>query len=81
MKELTKKEEKVLNERLTNLEYEILCQWGLKNINGGFVHVEMLGYDDDKIYIKIEGGSQDDTGSNVSTHKEQLDRKTLEIIN
>jgi len=79
--ELSKKELKTLAKRLEELEYQLLCSYGLKNINGGFVKIEMFDYDDDVIDVEITVGSEDDTGSNVSSENDQLDRKTLEFIN
>jgi len=79
-KDFTEEEENFINTALRDLEYKILCEWGLKNINGSFVNIDILDYDDEAIYVEVTGGSQDDTGSDVSSHKETLDRKTLESI-
>ena len=70
----------MLDCRLRNLERSLLRSWGLKNINGGFVNIEVVDYDDNVINVKITGGSADDTGSDITTRFGKLNTTTLEWI-
>ena len=69
-----------LDNQLRKLEKSILGSWGLKNINGGFVDIEVVDYDDNVINVKITGGSEDDTGSDITTRFGKLNITTLEWI-
>jgi hypothetical protein len=70
----------MLDYRLRNLEKSLLRSWGLKNINGGFVDIEVVDYDDNVINVKITGGSADDIGSDITTRFGKLNTNTLEWI-
>ena len=67
--------------KLQQLDYQELCDSGLKNRNGGFAKVDMYDYDDDWLYVEILtgiqcGGEEDYTRSENA----KIDRTTLEWV-
>jgi hypothetical protein len=78
-KSLNPQELMKLSNTLSSLEVEILRNTGLRKINGAFALVEMFGFDDDFIDIQLKFGTQDESGSYVTTENRKMNRKTMQI--
>jgi len=73
------KELKRLADDLQHKEWELENEWALRHINGGFVRVDMTGFNNDYIYVDIMSGVQCGCDNDYShTEQAKLDRKTLE---
>ena len=75
------KELKIIATRLQELELQLRDDYGLTKISGGFVHINMIDYDKEYIYINIKDGVQSDCTNSVNNEQLKLDRKTLEFNN
>ncbi len=75
------KEEKRIKEGLEQLEWDILCNDGLRKRNGGFVVVTLEEVEEDMFYVKIESGIQcgSDDDYTTTTYR-HLDKETFDII-
>lgn len=78
---MTKKELHKIGKRLEELELQLRDDYGLTNISGGFVRVDMFDYDNEHIHILIRDGVQSDCSDKVNSEEQKLDRKTLKFIN
>ena len=58
-------------EFLDNFEWRVLCDNGLRKVNGGYSKVTIWGGDDDVLNIEVEAG-EDDTGGGSSRNTWQV---------
>ena len=63
--------------RLEELENELLIEFGLHRHSGGFVKIDMVDYDDEKIDVVIEDGIQSDCQNTKNTTHTELWRNGL----
>jgi len=77
-KKLTDIELQKLTEKLSNLEWEIMCQTGMQKISGGYANLSYDDFDDKNIYCTLSVGVDGEDDS-VSTDEIVLDRLTLEV--
>ena len=68
---------KIIAKRLQELEYEVLVEFGLHRHSGGFVKIDLDDYDDEKIYVTIEDGIQNDCQNTKNITCTQLWRDSL----
>ena len=68
---------KNIAKRLKKLENEVLIEFGLHRHSGGFVKIDMVDYDDEKIDVVIEDGIQSDCQNTKNTTHTELWRNGL----
>ena len=78
LKELTSKELKNIATKLEKLEHNLLIEYGLHRISGGFCTIDMEDYDNDKIYVVITDGVQSDVQNTTNITNTSLWRNNLE---
>ena len=64
--------------KLGRLEHNLLIEYGLHRISGGFCRIDMEDYDKDKIYVVIEDGVQSDVQNTKNTTHTSLWRNNFE---
>ena len=64
--------------KLGRLEHNLLIEYGLHRISGGFCKIDMEDYDEEKIYVVIEDGVQSDVQNATNTTHTSLWRNNLE---
>ena len=64
--------------KLGRLEHNLLIEYGLHRISGGFCRIDMEDYDEEKIYVVIEDGVQSDVQNATNTTHTSLWRNNLE---
>lgn len=67
-----------ITKKLGDLEQKLEYDYGLSGENCGFVAIDMIDFDEDKIYIEVESGIM---GGRTTTEELELDRDTLKFIN
>ena len=72
------KELKNISTKLEELERNLLIEYGLHRISGGFCRIDMEDYDEEKIYVVIEDGVQSDVQNATNTTHTSLWRNNLE---
>lgn len=63
----------VLADKLQQLEYKLLVDWGLRRISGGFVHLSYVSHDDKYIYLTCRSGVQNDVDNDVEEEEMRMD--------
>jgi len=76
--ELSKKETKKLVKRLDEIEKEQYIAWSYNRHSGGYVHAEYDYCDEDKVYITLTDGIQNDVTDTKNIAYCSLWRDTLE---
>ena len=69
-----------IKNKLNVLERELKNNYGLSQISGGFVHIDLVSHDKNFVYIKIKDGVQSDVDNDVNEVEEKLYRKTLNFV-
>ena len=77
-KDLSEEELKKIADKLSILKRELYLEYGYHRINGGFCHIDMEEYDDEKIYVVIEDGIDGCPNTKTNTVVTSLWRDTLE---
>ena len=72
------KELNSIAKKLQELEHNLLIEFGLHRISGGFCKIDMEDYDNDRIYVVIEDGIQSDVQNTTNITHTSLWRNNLE---
>lgn len=81
IKDLPKDEAERISKGLKDLEYDILCNDGLRQRNGGFVVITLLEVEEDSLNVKLEYGIQCGSDDDyTTTNYKDLDLETFNII-
>lgn len=78
-KKLSSRELNKLAVATDKLEWQLLNDWGLRKISGGYVIVEMYDYNEEKINLEVTSGV-DGSGESGSSINLDMCRKTFEVI-
>ena len=76
MKKLSTSETEKITNKLQQLELSLLSSYGLKNLNGGYVELDMWDYNDKWIYLECKSGVQ---GEDYRVEDLKMCRETLEL--
>ena len=77
---MTGKELKRIATTLEGLESSLSKDWGLHKLSGGYVKIDMVGFDDEHVHLTVKSGVESDERNDTTSEDMNLDRKTLKLL-